>query len=110
MVLRLLPLWLIVALVIWLIYLNRKAMKNEPRIISMPLPGDRKAVTMPPFGIYVEPESKDNPEVLKHEECHWKQYHDKGLIEFYKDYFRLKSLYDYGENPMEVECFIAQQS
>lgn len=110
MVLRYLPILLILAAVLYVIYRNKRSMKSDPKFITMPLPGDRKAVTMPPFGIYVEKDVKDNPQVIKHEKCHWDQYQRKGLVDFYKEYIKLKSNHDYNDNPMEQECFIAEMN
>ncbi len=103
-----LPLILIVGMILFVILLNKRSIKSGPKFITMPLPGDRKAVTMPPFGIYIEKDVENDEQVIKHEECHWKQYQDKGLFDFYKEYFRHKSNHDYNDNPMEQECFIAE--
>lgn len=97
---------IVIGYIVWLNYRNKTT--RDPRWYVMNLPGDRKAVTMPPFGIYIEPDAKNVDEIKKHEQCHWKQYQDKGLIKFYADYFKLKRLHEYSENPMEVECFNAQ--
>jgi len=105
-----LPLMLAVGIVLYVVFLNSSAKNREPKFITMPLPGDRKAVTMPPFGVYIEKDVKDNEQVIKHEKCHWKQYQDKGLINFYKEYIQLKANHDYNDNPMEQECFIAEMS
>ncbi len=110
MVLRLLPLILILVVVVALFCMNKRSKKTDPKIMMLPLPGDRMAVTMPPFGIYVEPEYKNTDAIIKHEKCHWQQYQDKGLFNFYRDYFRMKANYDYKDNPMEQECFIAEMN
>lgn len=110
MVLRFLPIILIVAMVLYIVLKNKKSMNSEPKFITMPLPGDRKAVTMPPFGVYIEKDVENDQAVIKHEKCHWNQYQRKGLIDFYKEYISLKSDHDYNDNPMEQECFIAEMS
>lgn len=110
MVLRWLPILLIVAIVLYVVFLNKKSIKSDAKFITMPLPGDRKAVTMPPFGVYIEKNVENNEQVIKHEKCHWKQYQKKGLIDYYKDYFHLKANHDYNDNPMEQECFIAEMN
>ncbi len=104
-----LPLILVAAIIGYIIWLNfRNKTGRAPKWYTTNLPGDRKAVTMPPFGIYIEPDVKNNEEIKRHEQCHWKQYQEKGLIKFYSDYFKLKKQHQYTENPMEVECFNAQ--
>jgi len=108
MVLRILPIILIVIIIVGLMFWNKKAQGKDPKLIVLPLPGNRKAVTMPPFGVYIEPDVKNNDSVIKHEYCHWRQYQDKGLINFYKDYFKMKANFNYEENPMEQECFMAE--
>jgi len=110
MITRLLPYLFIIGIVILIIYLNNRSLKRDPKFIKVPLPGDRKAVTMPPFGVYIEPDVAKDPSVIKHEMCHWDQYQDKGLIDFYREYFHLKANNDYQNNPMEQECFIAEKS
>jgi len=110
MITRLLPYLLVLGIVLVIIYLNRRSLKSDPKFIKMNLPGDRKAVTMPPFGVYIEPEHKDDEMVIKHEMCHWQQYQDRGLVDFYRDYFRMKANNDYENNPMEQECFIAEMN
>ena len=110
MVLRFLPVIVIVGLILYVILLNKSAQKKDPKFITMPLPGNRKAVSMPPFGVYIEKDVENDEKVIKHEKCHWKQYQDKGLIDYYKEYFSLNSKYDYEDNPMEKECFIAEMA
>lgn len=102
------PVLMIAAVVLFVWYLDRKAKEADPRWMVMPLPGDRKAVTMPPFGIYIEPDAEDVPEIRKHEMCHWNQYKEKGLVDFYREYFNHKGQHDYENNPMEQACFIAE--
>lgn len=109
LIMKYLPLLLVVAIVAYIVWLNyRNKTTREPKWFVTDLPGDRKAVTMPPFGIYIEPDAQNSAEIVKHEKCHWKQYQQKGLLKFYSDYFKLKKLYEYSENPMETECFAAQ--
>lgn len=109
LIMKYLPLILvlgIIAYVIWLNYRNQNG--RAPKWYTVNLPGNRKAVTMPPFGIYIEPDAKNVAEITRHEQCHWQQYQQKGLVKFYSDYFKLKKLHPYEQNPMEVECFNAQ--
>lgn len=101
-------LFLIIVFIVAVVIINGVAIKKDARIITMPLPGDRQAITMPPFGIFVEKEFQNNLIVIKHEECHWRQYQKKGLLNFYADYIKLKRRHSYQDNPMESECFISQ--
>lgn len=105
---KMLPVLFILVVILIILTMNYYAMENGPRWIVKDLPGDRKAVTMPPFGIYIEPDSQNNDQIRKHELCHWQQYERKGLYDFYRDYFKLNAKYDYEDNPMEQECFIAE--
>ena len=62
------------------------------------------ARTIPPFGIYLQEDQKNNKALIEHELVHWKQYQRMGLINFYSQYFKeLKSL-GYDLMPMEIEA------
>ena len=61
--------------------------KNE-RIIYLPfnIPGKQMAVTIPPFGIFIESKYKHEGNrpgsVLSHEKVHWRQFRRMGLLSF----------------------------
>lgn len=65
-----------------------------PIVIFLPvdLPGDLKASTIPPIGIFIESQYKgETPNskwctVLQHELEHWEQYKAMGLLSFYSNY------------------------
>ncbi len=54
------------------------------------LPGKIMAVTIPPFGIYIEQKYQtegDKPgSILAHERIHWLQYQERGFLKFYYEY------------------------
>lgn len=81
----------IVALVIFLsIFSSYKIKKNAHVTYVDSLPGSLMAVTIPPFGIFIENKYKDEGDgkgsILAHERIHWLQYQERGLFEFYNDY------------------------
>jgi len=66
-----------------------------PFICYLPLniPGKQMAITIPPFGIFIESKYKNedfnNPcSILKHEMVHWEQYKRMGLFSFHYNYLR----------------------
>jgi len=65
--------------------------KNE-KIYYVPfnLPGDLKGMTIPPFGIFIEDQYRNEPDkpgsLVRHELVHWDQYKRMGLVGFYYNY------------------------
>ena len=65
-----------------------------PSVVYLPcdIPGDQMAITVPPFGMFIESRFKSadasNPcaHPLFHEQVHWKQYERMGLFSFYYNY------------------------
>lgn len=68
------------------------------------LPFNYNAQTLPPFGIRVQTEDKDNKLLLEHELVHWQQYRKTGAIIYYIKYALQKSIYGYDKMPMEIEA------
>lgn len=74
----------------FVIYCN--SVKTE-RIIYLPfnIPGSQMAVTIPPFGIFIEYDHINDGEgkgsIIAHERVHWLQYKRMGLFKFYYEYF-----------------------
>ncbi len=69
------------------------AIKNEPRIkYVQELPGSIMAMTIPPFGIFIEEKYQNEGflpgTILAHEKIHWLQYQERGLFKFYRQYIR----------------------
>jgi len=66
------------------------------------------AITIPPFGIFIESKFKKEKEllgsVLSHERNHWRQFQRMGLEAFYFNYFVAFAKYGRGSgNWMEKE-------
>lgn len=68
------------------------------------LAGNYNARTIPPFGIYVKESEKNNQELINHELVHWKQYQEKGLLNYYFSYANQMKQYGYDKMPMEKEA------
>lgn len=57
------------------------------------IPGAQMAITIPPFGIFIESQYRhedpnDPCSILIHEQIHWKQYKRMGLFSFYFNYIK----------------------
>ena len=63
-----------------------------------------RAMTIPPFGIFVRNQYKGNKKILNHEMIHWKQYQCMGLLKFYYQYFKEFLIIGYDKMPMEMEA------
>ena len=65
---------------------------KKPLVWYLPVdfPGKQMAATIPPFGIFIEKEYKNEDDapgsILSHEKIHWNQYQRMGLIKFYYAY------------------------
>lgn len=80
-------------------------MVKPPRIyyVNKLLPPYR-AMTIPPFGIFIKKEFKDNKKILNHDLIHWKQYKKMGLFMFYFRYLMQLLIIGYDQMPMEIEA------
>jgi hypothetical protein len=85
-------------------FLIAKANKNPKITYKEKLPFNYNAQTIPPFGITIQNQDKDNPLLLKHELAHWEQYRKTGAILYYIRYGTQKMLYGYDKMPMELEA------
>lgn len=84
-------------------HLQRK--NDNPKIVvKKKLFGNYNARTIPPIGIFITEENKNNQALIEHELVHWKQYQQKGLINFYVDYLSQLDTYGYDKMPMEIEA------
>lgn len=84
---------------------NARQKRRPPQIYyRKKMAGNYNARTIPPFGVYILESQRDNLELLNHELVHWKQYQEKGLINFYLDYNRELNQYGYDQMPMEIEA------
>lgn len=78
---------------------------KTPKIIYLnKLPLNYNAQTIPPFGILIQSEDKNNTNLLKHELVHWEQYRKTGAIIFYLKYAFQKIFYGYDKMPIEIEA------
>ncbi len=82
----------------------QKKRNQPPLFVRKKLLNNYNARTIPPFGIYLKESEKYNNELLKHELVHWRQYQEKGLINFYRDYFIEMKNHGYDKMPMEKEA------
>jgi hypothetical protein len=63
-----------------------------------------KAITLPPFGIFITWDRFNSPSLRRHEMVHWKQAQEFGIVMFYAKYLFFQVRYGYWNNPMEVEA------
>jgi len=77
---------------------------TPPIFLRKSLAKNYNARTIPPFGIYIKESEKDNKALLEHELVHWKQYREKGLINYYSEYLKQMKQYGYDKMPMEKEA------
>lgn len=80
-------------------------MSKDPKIyyVKYLLPPFR-AMTIPPFGIFIKSKYKGNEQILKHDLIYWKQYKRMGLIMYYLRYFIQLIIIGYDTMPMELEA------
>ena len=94
----------VVVIIAFMDWYNRNSDKTA-KVIKVPyLPQDKDGITVPPFGVFVHKEALDKNQVIAHEQCHWQQYQSRGLIKFYREYFKGLNDYGYHDHPMEIEC------
>ncbi len=63
-----------------------------------------RAMTIPPFGIFIKKRYKGDQKILNHDMVHWKKYRRMGLFMFYFRYFKQFLIYGYDKMPMEIEA------
>ena len=80
---------LLIIIVIIAVYINLK---------------EKIAITAPPFFTYIKKGYKDNEEVIRHEECHQRQYEKLGFWRFYGKYFK-EQFNGYENSSLEGECY-----
>lgn len=86
-------------------YIQRKRI-TPPVYYKNKLIKNYNARTIPPFGIFIKESERNNDELLQHELIHWKQYQEKGLINFYHHYITELKKHGYDNMPMEKEARI----
>jgi hypothetical protein len=77
---------------------------SRPRVIYLKWLPSAKAITMPPFGIFIRSKYKGVKTILIHEVTHWRQYLRMGLLKFYFNYFIESLKFSYNRMPMEQEA------
>ncbi|MFL0077008.1 hypothetical protein [Tenacibaculum maritimum] len=79
--------------------------KKEPKIIytKFIIPPFR-GMTIPPFGIFIRKDLKNNKKIIEHDLIHWKQYKRMGIVMFYFRYFIQLLIIGYDTMPMEMEA------
>lgn len=80
--------------------------RRIPRVTYVPwLPfKHRRGITIPPFGIFIRNQYKNETWMEPHEDIHWKQYQSRGLFRFYIEYFRDYKKNGYFNNSFEKEA------
>jgi hypothetical protein len=63
-----------------------------------------RAITLPPWGIYMLPESLDDLGLREHEMVHWRQAQRWGVLRFYCLYMWYQIRHGYEHNPFEIEA------
>lgn len=96
-------------IVLTLLILSLSTRDKKIYYVPFNLPGDLKGMTIPPFGIFIEDQYKNEEDkpgsLVRHESVHWDQYERMGLIGFYynytKGYLQHNSRFNH---PMEDEA------
>lgn len=63
-----------------------------------------RAMTIPPFGIFIKKQYRGDIQILRHDLIHWQQYKRMGLLMFYLRYFFQLIFIGYDTMPMEIEA------
>jgi len=93
-----------IGLALFIAYSDRQR-KSSPKVfVRKKLLGNYNARTIPPFGIYISQEQKDNKKILEHEMEHWKQYQKDGLLGFILNYANEDIVNGYDGNRYEIEA------
>lgn len=89
-------LWLGIIAIISIVFIaalsHFRIAQDAPVTYVHSLPGSIMAMTIPPFGIYIEDAYRDEGDakgsILAHERIHWLQYQERGLLGFYGCYIK----------------------
>ena len=92
----------LITLFILLTYFSFK--KDKIYYIPFNIPGSQMAITIPPFGTFIESKYKTDKTMLKHEMIHWNQFYRMGFITFYSTYISEYIKYGRKYGPMEIEA------
>jgi len=83
---------------VFLLYVIVK--KDHVYYLPFNIPGNQMAITIPPFGMFIEGHLKGNDELVRHEQVHWSQYERMGFFTFYATYF--KEYFTYGKKDKNI--------
>ncbi len=61
-------------------------------------------ISLPPFGIYIIAERMDDARLVRHEQRHWQQAQQMGVLRWYAAYAWYSVRYGYWSNPLEVDA------
>jgi hypothetical protein len=95
-------LWLLLVLAFWLVV--QRTRHSVPVFWVRRLPNGYNALTLPPIGVFIRAEHRENTALLDHETIHWQQYQREGLLPFLWKYGRAASQHGYDGNPYEIEA------
>src|SRR5690554_5438176 len=85
------------ATLLFFAYCWQQRKNNSPKVYyKKKLPGGHNGMTLPPFGIFIVENEKNNKNLLEHELVHWRQFQREGLFPFVFNYTKenLKKGYD----------------
>lgn len=63
-----------------------------------------RGITLPPFGIFITQDRINDERLRRHEQAHWRQAQELGVVKFYAKYLWFNMRYGYRNNPMEIEA------
>jgi len=61
-------------------------------------------ITLPPLGVYIIAERMDDVQLARHEQRHWAQAREMGVLRWYAVYAWYSIRYGYRNNPLEVDA------
>jgi hypothetical protein len=61
-------------------------------------------VCLAPWGIYILPQYLTSPDLIRHEQVHWRQWVRMGTVRYYLTYAYQVLRYGYRNSPMEREA------
>lgn len=61
-------------------------------------------ITLPPFGVYILVERMGDAQLVRHEQRHWHQAQEMGVLRWYATYAWYTIRYGYRNNPLEVDA------
>ena len=93
-----------VSTILFGLYVNHQIKRDDVPVFLLNPNSKYNAITIPPFGIFIKKEHRDNENLLNHEIMHWEQFRKLGLIKFYSNYIEEFKKLGYDDMPMEIEA------